>query len=185
MSTGKEFFCQTSCHTENDYSFDVVFKLYYPKVKNFVYGFVGVESEAEDIAQDIFLKLWMKRSNIQIMTNFEAYLYSMARNCTLNALKSSGVRYKLQSLTDADVEDTTDVEDIICSEELQEFVNHVISQMPDRRRKIFTMSRLDGMSNEEIAHRLNISRRTVETHISQALAQIRRLLVWLVVFYYL
>lgn len=185
MSNRKHSFSRTSHHTENDYSFDVIFKLYYPKVKNFVYGFVGVESEAEDIAQDIFLKLWTKRNNIQIMTNFEAYLYTMARNCTLNALKSSSVRHKLQSLTDADVVADTGVEDIIYSEELHELINRVTSQMPDQRRRIFTMSRLDGMSNEEIGHRLNISKRTVETHISQALAQIRRLLVCFILFHYL
>ena len=185
MSNRKHSFRRMSHHTENDYSFDVIFKLYYPKVKNFVYGFVGVESEAEDIAQDIFLKLWMKRNNIQIMTNFETYLYTMARNCTLNALKSSSVRHKLQSLTDADVVADTGVEDIIYSEELHELINRVTGQMPDQRRRVFTMCRLDGMSNEEIGRRLNISKRTVETHISQALAQIRRLLVCFILFHYL
>ncbi|WP_456076808.1 sigma-70 family RNA polymerase sigma factor, partial [Hoylesella timonensis] len=66
-----------------------------------------------------------------------------------------------------------------------ELINRVTSQMPDQRRRIFTMSRLDGMSNEEIGHRLNISKRTVETHISQALAQIRRLLECFILFHYL
>ncbi len=131
-------------------AYDVLFTRYYAKVRNFVYAIVKDENEAEDIAQDIFLKLWIQRDKME-----------------------------------AGIPEENSLEEMIFSEELKAILENVISKMPDQRRRVFTMSRLQGMTNQEIAQSLNISKRTVETHISAALAQIRRVVTMAVIFHFL
>lgn len=109
----------------------------------------------------------------------------MARNCTLNALKQKVHEHNLRSYPEAGVPEENSLEEMIFSEELKAILENVISKMPDQRRRVFTMSRLQGMTNQEIAQALHISKRTVETHISAALAQIRRVVTVAVVFHFL
>ncbi len=166
-------------------AYNILFTRYYAKVRNFVYAIVKDENEAEDIAQDIFLKLWIQRNKIGIVDNWDAYLFAMARNCTLNALKQKVHEHNLRSYSEMGVPEENSLEEMIFSEELKAILENVISKMPDQRRRVFTMSRLQGMTNQEIAQALHISKRTVETHISAALAQIRRVVTVTVVFQFL
>lgn len=166
-------------------AYDMLFTRYYAKVRNFVFAIVKDENEAEDIAQDIFLKLWIQRDKIGIVDNWDAYLFAMARNYTLNALKQKVHEHNVRSYPEAGIPEESSLEEMIFSEELKAILENVISKMPDQRRRVFTMSRLQGMTNQEIAQALHISKRTVETHISAALAQIRRVVTMAVVFHFL
>src|SRR3712207_4537745 len=161
-------------------AFDMIFTRYYPRVKQFVLGFCGDEYEAENIAQDIFMKLWIQRDRIAAIETLDAYIYMMAKNAALNALKRM-VREHRGPAESLEVEDNANIEESLYSKELMEIIHQHIDQMPPQRRKIFTMSRIEGLKNEEIAERLSISKRTVETHISAALAELRRLMLLAVV----
>lgn len=156
-------------------AFDGIFTRYYPKVKHFILGFCNDEFEAENIAQDIFMKLWIRRGDLASVGHLDSYMFAMARNATLNALKSS-LRRKAAGETMADIADSLSVEDDVCCEELREIIERGIESMPPRQKRVFVMSRIDGMRNDEIAEKLQISKRTVEAHISSALADLRRLL---------
>lgn len=161
-------------------AFDIIFTRYYPRVKQFVHGFCGDEYEAENIAQDIFMKLWIQRDKIPAIETLDAYVYMMAKNAALNALKRM-VREQRSMAESLEVADNANIEESLYGKELMEIIHRHIDQMPEQRRRVFTMSRIEGLRNEEIAQRLNISKRTVETHISVALAELRRLMLLTVV----
>ncbi len=155
-------------------AFDAFFKVYYPKVLQFVMHFCVDKQEAESLVQDLFMNLWIKREQLSEIKNLDNYLYISARNAAIRFVKQSfihcddNIANELPSeLLNGDMK--------LCYEELYGFVMREINSMPEQRRRIFLMSRVDGMSNAKIAERLGISKRTVESHISLALATLKKL----------
>lgn len=159
----------------NEKAFDALFVDYYPKVLRFVMCFCHDKSEAENIVQELFMELWIKRERFTKIENLDNYLFISARN--------SAIHYVKQSLVCSDEESACNVQSNyisgdmkLCYEELYGFIMSEIGSMPEQRRRVFVMSRVDGLNNSEIAQLLGISKRTVETHISLALVQLKKLL---------
>ncbi len=168
---------------DNKKIFEQLFTTYYSRIKKFLTGFLDSPEEGEDLAQDVFVKLWQNRSSIVYIENVNAYLYRMAKNILYDYIEKSKKQYHKHSSVLPEIPTTETIEDLIFADELRDLINLKIKQMPPQRKAIFTMSREEGLSNQEIADQLNISKRTVETHISAALADIRKILPLLILFF--
>lgn len=164
-------------------AFDALFNKYYPRMKRFLCGFVESEEEAEDLSQDIFVRLWQNHAALADIENFNAYLYRVAKNTVYTYLEKS-LKTEVASInTVSEIPEAEDLEEILFAKELEDIVDLTVEQMPQQRKNIFILSRKQGLSNQEIADRLSISKRTVETHISAALSVIRENLSRLLLFF--
>lgn len=157
-------------------AFDSLFMFYQPKVKAFLKGFMKDEDETSDMAQEIFYRIWVNRNTISQVTSFKSYLFRMARNMIYDHYEHSLVEENYKEKLSAKPSYTDLIEDELYAKDLELLIDISISQMPEQRRRVFRMSRKEGLSNEEIAQQLQINKRTVENHITQALADLRRVL---------
>lgn len=131
--------------------------------------------EAEELVQDLFFRIWQDRERLRITTSIKSYLYTAVRNRCLNALKVK----KRNGPLDLDQQDGSH-EDQRSEDELTERsarVHAAIAALPEERRKVFTMSKHEGLKYQEIADRLGISVKTVENQMGKALKTLREELV--------
>lgn len=154
-------------------AFEILFLRYQPKIVSFFAGFLHNDKQAEDLAQDVFYDLWKNRKKLETIQSFQAYLYKMARNALYNYYDYSLVREKYSATNIFEPVKTENMEEQVFAQELQTPINQWIETLPTQRQKVFKMSRIDGLSNDEIAVQLNISKRTVENHLTTALIDLR------------
>tara|TARA_R110000868_G_scaffold259361_5_gene517316 strand:- start:79781 stop:80350 length:570 start_codon:yes stop_codon:yes gene_type:complete len=143
---------------------------YYPVIYKVAFYILKHENAAEDIVQEVFLKIWDNQSALSEVDNIKAYLISMTRNASLDSIKKSKkdehLVLQLQHLSN----DSYNSDEEIAFRKVLEIA---VSKLPPKCRLIFSLSRFDGLSNDEIAEYLKISKRTVETQISLALKAFR------------
>ncbi len=162
--------------------FKRVFESYYPRLLRFAKEYVGDRHEAENILQNVFLTLWEKRTTLRIDTNLNAYLLTLVKHQCLDFLKHKRVvgQYAINQTTVQQQEMTFNYYAInkfdpeqMDIESLERLAEKAIGELPEQCRKVFELSRYEGLKYKEIAERLGISVKTVETHISYALKTLR------------
>lgn len=160
-------------------AFERIFKQYQPRLVVFIKGFLHDEELSRDMAQDIFLNLWENSFRLEHVKSFSTYLYQIAKYNIYNYFDSLLVREKYTIEQALQMNDSCSIEETIFLKDLQAFINAAINEMPPQRQRIFRMSRYEGFSNDEIAKKLGISKRTVENHLTAALADLRRILFYI------
>ena len=163
-------------------AFDALYLKYAAKTEEFLYRMLKDHSEAEDITQDIFLKIWRNRTSIGAVDAFGPYLFRMARNAVYDRFDNRSVREN-NARRDSQLPEYELPDSAIDSRDLLLLIRMVVEKMPEQRRRIFRMSREEGLSTDQIAAQLSLSRRTVEHQISRALAELRKL-VKLILFFF-
>ena len=167
-------------------AFQQLFYRHHPDLVNRAYHYLRDEESAKDLAQDLFVKLWHQRQDLQIKDSLKAYLHRAVRNKCINHLQ------KKKHLA---IDDQTEHEDSapsaqqqLQSIDLEQMVQSAISKMPEACRTIFILRRMDELSLKEIAKELRISPKTVENQLTKArkiLAQYLKPLlhlVWILLF---
>lgn len=156
-------------------AFEVVYWKYSSWVFNFIQSLLYDKSLAEDLTQTVFLKIWEKRTNIEPELGFDSYLFAIARNLvykeTESRLQSEQVNITLKNRS-VEIESLT--EENIDADSLKEYIDTLVEQLPPSRKDIFYLSRRQHLSNKEIAIRLSISEKTVETQLYRALRFIKQ-----------
>ena len=135
----------------------------------------GYDSTAYDYAQDIFFDIWRQRKKFSEVESFSAYLFQMARFKVYNHFDKLAVksRFRGEMAARASAVTPTMEQDLFASE-TESQIWDTVRQLPAKRRQVFIMSRMQGYSNDEIALKMGISKRTVENHISSTLSALRK-----------
>lgn len=155
-------------------SFELLFHFYYSGMVMYSTQFTTDRMEAEEIVQDFFVKFWQRHREIQLTDSLKGYFFSSVKNSCFNYLKHRKVELKyLNGISKLSENHLVYDPDLYIASELQSKIKCAFKHLPDKCREVFNMSRIQGMKNAEIASKLNISKRTVETHISNALKQLR------------
>lgn len=169
MNNEKDILKRISLGDEN--AFRELFRYYFPRAEVFLGKVIYSREDVRDIAQNIFIRVWLMRAVLPEINSFGAYLYRMCRNAALDYMRSRGVSVPLPD--DFDVESDITADQFANARETEMRISRSVASLPGKRRKIFIMSRVEGLSNAEIAARLNISPKTVENQITLALRQLR------------
>lgn len=154
-------------------AFELFFKEQYSPLCRFAFPYLKDADEAEEVVQNCFVKLWKDREQLQIESSVKAYLYASVRNACLNQIKHSEVKETYKKHQEYQDEATYSLNGELEGSELQDKINIAIENMPEQRRKVFRMSRFEGLKYKEIAEQLNISPKTVENHMGMAMKFMR------------
>jgi len=152
-----------------------IYNRYSGLLQNHALKKTGDFDEVNDILQDVFTNLWLKRHEIASSVNLAGYLYIAVRNRLFNILAHTKIKnnYILQSLEDFMVKDTYQADSLIREKELAEIIDQEINALPLKMREVFILRRMEYLSHLEIAERLNISQQTVAKQVSNALKILR------------
>lgn len=153
-----------------------IYRAFYGKVFTFVLSLVKSKANAQDITQNIFMKLWKNRKKLEHIKSMDDYLFILSKNACMDYFRKASRKKEIST----DVFDEFLLSRIVSSSEKRidalsdiEELRHVIESLPSKRRDIFIMSRFDGLSNDEIASILGVSKKTVENQISLATKKIK------------
>ena len=158
-------------------AFDDLFFRYSQQLYRFCFSMLKNHEDAEEIVQEVFFKLWVKRNEISKHKSFQSYLFTIAYNLTVDQFRkrSRQKEFEKQMLQKAQRNDLNTL-GVVEHEELNNLVLKVINRLPAKRRKIYVLSRERGMNYKDIADILQISTKTVENQINLALKQIRQVI---------
>ncbi len=155
-------------------AFELLFRFYYPGLVTFASQIVLDYDSAEEIVEDFFVKVWTERRDINKSDTLKSYFFTCVKNRALNYLKKERISVKVRKELLGVIEnDRLYQPDLFVESELQNQIKTAFEKLQPRTNEVFTLSRFKGFSNDEIAEQLKISKRTVETHISNALKILR------------
>lgn len=157
-------------------AFERLFKHSYRPLTAYAFRFVRDLPTAENIVQDVFLKLWQNRGTLTVTTSLEHYLFRAVRNHCLNFLDKAKVRSAYLRMQAGREELNEDYRGFYPEIGLLEIIEKEICALPEKRQEIFRLAREEGLKYREIADQLKISVKTVEAQMSLALKQLREAL---------
>ncbi|MEG1659045.1 MAG: RNA polymerase sigma-70 factor [Bacteroides sp.] len=155
-------------------SFTTLYHQYWRQVYNFCRLYISSKSEAEEIVQRVFVKLWESKELIREDDNFKGFLFIITRNMIFNNSRIHLTEEYYKSFLLSTYQENYDIEDEIDAKDLQNYINQLIEELPPQRKLIFKLSRNEYKSHQEIANQLNISVKTVENQIGSALKYLKR-----------
>lgn len=155
--------------------FQNLFAKYSQPLYRFSLSYLKSTDAAEDVVQEVFLKIWRKRKEIDTTKSFQSYLFTIALNVIRKQFNKLTESHQLKHdllLSFAENKETFDEKDDF--QEMVDKLEELIQQMPERRREIFRMKKLEGKSQKEIAGVFNITIKTVEYHITESMKFLKK-----------
>lgn len=163
----------TALLTGDSAAFDEIYHRYRRKVYGYAYHFTRCAEEAEELTQDVFVRLWENRAKIEPAKNFEAFLYTLIRNNFLGTLrkKAQAAIFRNETLQEEPSINSTD--DYMDFKECQDIAGYAIETLSPQVKVAYQLSRGSGRSHEDISMQMGISKNTVNNHIKKSLKIIR------------
>ena len=156
-------------------AFDTIYEQYCKRLYGFVIRYVKQEADAEEIVQEVFIKIWENRRKIDVYSSFESYIFTISYNSAISLLRKRVHEKKyLEHLKFSQEFDLTpELTDEIHFKELNEKIQTLLGELTPRQKEIFLLSREEGLTHEQIAKKLGISVNTVKNHIVTALSLLK------------
>ena len=160
--------------TASEAAFEALYRLYFVRMFRFSYSIVHQKESAEEIVNDVFLKLWEKRHHKPPIGNPALYLYVAVKNRSLNYLRDNAAVHTIEISEQCDqyTRFDTNPETILLDTEGVQRIQAAINQLPPRCRLIFSLIKEDGLKQKDVAHLLELSVKTVEAQLAIALRKI-------------
>ncbi len=171
----KEQILIRSLRDGNVNAFRTLYQSHAPRLKSFCKHLSVSGDEADEIVQETFIRIWLHRKNVNENLLFSTYIMTIAKRLIYNRIKQLARREKYLKELSAKLQ-TENSKPTISENELQRLIDSAIQKLPQRCKIVFLNSRIDGLSNREIAEKLSISTSTVENQINKALKIIRKTL---------
>ena len=153
-------------------AFDTIYERYWKRLYLYAYKIFEDQAVCEDMVQEVFVKLW-QRAGCKQVDHLEAYLFRavkyQARNAIRNLKKTTDLEEVFMHLPDQLAADL-----LLEGKETALIIEKSVNALPERCQEVFQLSRMEQLSNKEIAHQMNISVRTVEAHLYKALKSIKK-----------
>lgn len=158
----------------DEQAFRKLFDRSWENIYNVALAFTKSHELSEEIVQDVFLKIWVRRDQLGAVERFDDYLFIIARNHIFNTLRKK-IREQpfTEELKNYFLVTGDSPEGRLLYKESEQLVQRALEQLPPQQQKVWILSRQQGLSQEEIAIALQISRHTVKSHMSKALQSIR------------
>ena len=176
----------------NEGAIDLIFKRYYSYLCKSCYRIIPHSEKSEDLVQDVFFELWKKRDSLRISTSLKAYLKRATLNKALNYIRDERIKSVGEEPLLFEASKQMSAQQGLEKKELQEMIDQAISQLPERCRLAFVLSRHEEMTYQQIADKMGISIKTVENQITKALKLLRKslksylgrgMIIWLITFF--
>jgi RNA polymerase sigma-70 factor, ECF subfamily len=155
-------------------AFNELFDHYGKRLFRFSMGYLKSELDAEEVVQEVFIKIWNNREELSVQKSFESYLFTIAKNGILNTIRKSKSEQAYLQYAKLHPEKNVLLDDELNFRELEKAYQAAIEKLSPRRKVIFLLSREQSLSNAEIAEKMNISVKTVENQMTSALSEIRK-----------
>jgi len=156
--------------------YEQLFRQFYKPLCSHAVRYVYARDVAEDIVSDVFLNFWRGQAHLTVSTTFQAYLFGAVRNRVLNHLRNEALHEAVEAASPVGAEAAEDPQQILQFTELYVRIQTTITSLPPQCQRVFILSRFEGKTYAQIADQLDISVKTVETHLSKALTTLRRML---------
>ncbi|SKB33888.1 RNA polymerase sigma-70 factor, ECF subfamily [Parapedobacter luteus] len=158
----------------DEQAFREVFDRFHRKVFQFAFNFLKDNAQSEEIVQDTFLSLWLHRTTLNPDQPIAPFLFTIARRTLVDAWRKAAAseRFRDQVRLFMDFSNN-DTEEAVFKNELEQIAQDALSKLSDQQQEVFTLSRYEGLSYEEIAERMHISKNTVKYHLVNALKILR------------
>lgn len=150
-------------------AFSELFYAYHQRLGAYVYRLTESRPATQEIVQDVFVKIWVRRSGLAGVANFDAYLFTAARNHVFNYIRNMARERSRQ----AELEVVTTVEMETPEEDYHSLLDEAVAHLPQQQQRVYRLHKQEGLSHAEIAERMQLSVETVKKHMSLALRAIR------------
>jgi len=157
-------------------AFTHIFDHYRTRIYSVALKFLRSPVLAEEIVQDVFLKLWLKRTELPEIKHLDNFLFIMARNFIFDRIKKMGYEASAQTALANGPSSVDDTEYLVRRHQCQQLLQEAIQLLPPQQKQAYQYAKVEGLSHQAIAQKMGISRLTVKTHIAKALQFIRKYL---------
>lgn len=150
-------------------AFEHVYNIYVDKLYYFILKLLKSPEMAEELVQEIFIRIWLLRDTLNTELSFDAFLFKIARNLSINLIKKTAYQHRVKDeIRVRSTSYSNSTESTVEYNETSKHLEEVLKKLPPKRQQIYRMSRMEGLDHNTIANNLNISKNTVKVQMVKA-----------------